>query len=157
MTVFEYFNYEKQLLEDLKSVKTACVKDAIYGAFVKVLDDHQAFIVNMMRELDRKADESVKNMAQICKGETPEYVKKIMAEFGFYELGETPDDYHSPLAWNNPINVKSSSVLSADVSSNENDKTDKIDNTDKSSKVRPKSRKRKDKSVKTQKEGGKAE
>lgn len=91
MTVFEYFDYEKQLMEDLKAVKTQRAKDAIYDSILKVLDDHKAFVTNTMREFEARAQESAKHIVQAYRGETPDYVKKLMAEFGFYELEEAED------------------------------------------------------------------
>lgn len=91
MTVLEYFDYEKRLLEDFNAVKTKHAKDAVYASLMKVFDEHRAFVLNTIRKFETDAKENAKKAVQIYKGETPDYVKNLMAEFGFYELEECDD------------------------------------------------------------------
>lgn len=117
MTVLEYFDYEKRLMEDLKAVRTQRAKDAIYDSIIKVLDDHKKFVLDMMREFDAKVQESAKHLAQAYRGETPDYVKKLMAEFGLYELEEADDVsiFAKPvLDMKKPISAKRMKDLCAD-------------------------------------------
>ena len=95
MTVLEYFDYEKRLLEDFNAVKTKHAKDAIYASLMKVFDEHRVFVLNTIRRFETDAKENAKKAVQIYKGETPDYVKNLMAEFGFYEP-ERCDDCCGP-------------------------------------------------------------
>ena len=91
MTVLEYFDYEAQLLDDLQSVKTIHARNAIQSELVKILKDHKQFVYNTIKQFEDRIRENAQTAGQIMQGQTPDYVKKMMAEFGFHELEECDD------------------------------------------------------------------
>lgn len=95
MTVLEYFDYEAQLIDDMKNVKTVHARNAIQAELAKMLKDHKQFVYNTIKQFENKIHENTQIAGQVLKGQTPDYVKKMMAEFGFYELEEC-DDVVSP-------------------------------------------------------------
>lgn len=93
MTVLEYFDYEKQLLKDYDAVKTPHAKIAVFKTLMDTLDTHRDFVYNTISSFDEKVKDMQKGFSD---GKTPEYVKDMMAEFGFHELEEaeiTPPEY----------------------------------------------------------------
>ena len=96
MTVLEYFDYEAQLLDDLQNVKTVHARNAIQAELVKMLKDHKQFVYNTIKQFEDRIRESTQAAGQIMQGQTPDYVKKMMAEFGFHELEECDDTVSPP-------------------------------------------------------------
>jgi hypothetical protein len=96
MTVLEYFDYEAQLLDDLQNVKTIHARNAIQSELVKMLKDHKQFVYNTIKQFEDRIRENAQAAGQIMQGQTPDYVKKMMAEFGFHELEECDDTVSPP-------------------------------------------------------------
>lgn len=91
MTVLQYFDCEKAVLDDMRRVTTQRAKDAVCETLVKLLAEHRQFVLDTLKKLEDAAAENAKRAVQIYRGETPDYVRKLMAEFGFYELEECVD------------------------------------------------------------------
>ena len=90
MTVLEYFDYEKQLLQDYEAVKTPHAKTAVFKTLMDTLDTHKEFVFNTISSFESSIKEAHERSEQTLAGKTPDYVKDMMAEFGFHELEEAP-------------------------------------------------------------------
>jgi len=88
MTVLEYFDYEKQLLRDYDNVKTPHARKAVYQTLIDTLDTHKSFVYNTISSFEESIKQTRIDAESIQKGETPKYVKDMMAEFGFRDLEE---------------------------------------------------------------------
>lgn len=88
MTVLEYFDYEKQLLRDYEAVKTPHAKAAVFKTLTDTLDTHKEFVFNTISSFEENIKNVRADLQKVQKGETPSYVKDMMAEFGFYEAEE---------------------------------------------------------------------
>lgn len=93
MTVLEYFDYEKQLLRDYEAVKTPHAKAAVFKTLMDTLDTHKEFVFNTISSFEENIKNARADLQKVQKGETPSYVKDMMAEFGFYEAEETGLDW----------------------------------------------------------------
>ena len=91
MTVLEYFDCEARLLDDLQLVKTIHARNAIQIELAKMLKDHKQLVYNTIKQFEDRIRENARAAGQIMQGQTPDYVKKMMSEFGFCEL-EPCDD-----------------------------------------------------------------
>lgn len=96
MTVLEYFNYEVDLLDDMRNVKTAAARNAIQTELEKMLKDHKQFVYNTIEQFEGKLREKATAVDKLLRGQTPDHVKKMMADFGFYELEECDDTVSPP-------------------------------------------------------------
>ena len=88
MTVLEYFDYEKQLLRDYEAVKTPHAKAAVFKTLMDTLDTHREFVFNTISSFEENLKGARADLQKAQIGETPTYVKDMMAEFGFYEPEE---------------------------------------------------------------------
>lgn len=88
MTVLEYFDYEKQLLRDYDAVKTPHAKAAVFETLMDTLDTHKKFVFNTIASFEENLKNARADLQKAQNGETPTYVKDMMAEFGFYEPEE---------------------------------------------------------------------
>lgn len=88
MNVLEYFDYEKQLLRDYEAVKTPHAKTAVFKTLMDTLDTHKAFVFNTISSFEENLKGARADLRKVQKGETPKYVKDMMAEFGFAEAEE---------------------------------------------------------------------
>ena len=92
MTVLEYFDYEKALLDDYHAVKTPHAKTAMYKMIRDTLETHQRFVLNTIRSFEQSLKDARSDAKAVAEGKTPAYVTKMMADFGFHELEE--DDWN---------------------------------------------------------------
>ena len=85
MNVLEYFDYEKQLLQDYEAVKTLHAKTAVFNTLLDTLDRHKEFVFNTISSFEENLKNARKDIQKAYNGQTPKYVVDMMAEFGFTE------------------------------------------------------------------------
>lgn len=85
MNILEYFDYEKQLLQDYAAVKTPYAKTAVFNTLLDTLDRHKEFVFNTISSFEDNLKNARKDIQKAYNGQTPKYVVDMMAEFGFTE------------------------------------------------------------------------
>ena len=85
MNILEYFDYEKQLLQDYAAVKTPYAKTAVFNTLLDTLDKHKEFVFNTISSFEDNLKNARKDIQKAYNGQTPKYVVDMMAEFGFTE------------------------------------------------------------------------
>ena len=85
MNILEYFDYEKQLLQDYAAVKTPYAKTAVFNTLLDTLDRHKEFVFNTISSFEENLKSTRKDVQNAYNGQTPKYVVDMMAEFGFTE------------------------------------------------------------------------
>ena len=85
MNILEYFDYEKQLLQDYEAVKTPNAKIAVFNTLLDTLDRHKEFVFNTISSFEENLKSTRKDIQKAYNGQTPKYVVDMMAEFGFTE------------------------------------------------------------------------
>ena len=112
MNILEYFDYEKQLLQDYAAVKTPYAKTAVFNTLLDTLDRHKEFVFNTISSFEDNLKNARKDIQKAYNGQTPKYVVDMMAEFGFTEAGtverEQEDcildyDTYNKLVGKNPV------------------------------------------------------
>ena len=85
MNILEYFDYEKQLLQEYAAVKTPYAKTAVFNTLLDTLDRHKEFVFNTISSFEENLKSTRKDVQNAYNGQTPKYVVDMMAEFGFTE------------------------------------------------------------------------
>ena len=93
MNILEYFDYEKQLLQDYAAVKTPYAKTAVFNTLLDTLDRHKEFVFNTISSFEDNLRNARKDVQNAYKGRTPKYVVDMMAEFGFMEAEIVEREY----------------------------------------------------------------
>lgn len=127
MTVLEYFDYEVRLLNDLQNVKTIHARNAIQSELGKMLNDHKQLVYNTIKQFEDRIRENAQAAGQIMQGQTPDYVKKMMSEFGFCELepcDDTVGNYKFSDARTKKLTSKRIKQLCTDTSTSLDEKTE---------------------------------
>ena len=93
MNILEYFDYEKQLLQDYAAVKTPYAKTAVFNTLLDTLDRHKEFVFNTISSFEDNLKNARKDVQNAYKSRTPKYEGDMMAEFGFTEADTVEREY----------------------------------------------------------------
>jgi hypothetical protein len=88
MNVYEYFDYENQLITDMLAVKASDSRLTLANLLRDTLLSHKQQLQNSHRELSDRIAEYKAALMQMSEGKTPDMVKMQMERYGFKDLEE---------------------------------------------------------------------
>lgn len=88
MNVYEYFDYENQLIDDLLAVKASDSRSRLANLLRDTLLHHKQQFQNSHRDFSDRIAEYRAALMQMSEGKTPDMVKIQMEKYGFKDLEE---------------------------------------------------------------------